>query len=191
MGKVRGEHCLDTRAGLREGYRRQHNQCPGCEPLAVLPTLTEVHGCRKVVTAPAGDKGFRARHNALRTGRPGNFTDRHWVEKTRNAAEAAGLAIDEYVLKTAQVPHHCGQCEADAVLVPESVTRITGELARLRRVHDSLYRISFDPLSTYPWRAKALGTRSTPIDADSPGGLRLRIGDDKREAARRASGKPS
>jgi hypothetical protein len=191
MRTVRSGHCLDARTGLREGYRQHHNQCPGCEPLAVLPTLKEVHGCRKVVTAPAGDKGFRARHDALRTGRPGNFTDRHWVEETRNAAEAAGLAIDEYALMTAQVPHRCGQCEADAVLVPESVTRITDELARLRRVHGSLYRISFDPLSMYPWRAKTLGTRRKLIDADSPGGLRLRIGDDKRAAARRASGKPS
>jgi hypothetical protein len=157
----------------------------------VLPTLQEVHGCRKVVAIPAGGKGFHARHNALRAGRPGNFIDQRWVEETRNAADAAGLAIDEYVLKAAQVPHRCGQYEADAVLVPESVTRITDELARLRRVHGSLYRISFDPLSMYPWRAKALGTRRKPIDADSPGGLRLRIGDDKREAARRASRKPS
>jgi hypothetical protein len=157
----------------------------------VLPTLQEVHGCRKVVAIPAGGKGFHARLNALWTGRPGNFTDQPWVEKTRNAAEAAGLAIDEYVLKTAQVPHRCRQCEADAVLVPESVTRITDELARLRRVHGSRYRISFDPLSMDPWRAKALGTRRKLLDADSPGGLRLRIGDDKRAAARRASGKLS
>jgi hypothetical protein len=191
MRKVRGEHCLGMRSGLREGYRQQHNQCRGCEPLAMLPTLQEVHGCRKVVTVSVGGKGFRARHDALRTGRPGNFTDQHWVEETRNAAEAAGLAIDEYALKTAQVPHRCGQCEADAELVPESVTRITDELARLRRVHGSRYRISFDPLSMDPWRAKALGTRRKPLDADSPGGLRLRIGDDKRAAARRESGKPS
>jgi hypothetical protein len=191
MRKVRSEHCLGTGTGLREGYRQQHNQCRGCEPLAVLPALHEVHGCRKVVTIPPGGKGFRARLDALWTGRPGNFTDQRWVEATRNAAEAAGLAIEEYVLKAAQVPHRCGQCEADAVLIPESVTRITGELARLRRVHGSLYRISFDPLSMDPWRAKALGTRRKPLDADSPGGLRLRIGDDKREAARRASGKPS
>jgi hypothetical protein len=174
-----------------EGYRQYHNQCPGCEPLAVLPTLKQVHGCRKVVTAPAGDKGFRVRHDVLRTGWPGNFTDQHWVEEARNAAQATGLAIDEYALRTAQVPHRCGQCEADTVLVPESVTRITDELTRLRRVHGSLYRISFDPLSMYPWRAKALGTRRKLLDADSPGGLRLRIADDKRAAARRASRKPS
>jgi hypothetical protein len=77
------------------------------------------------------------------------------------------------------------------VLVPESVTQITGELGRLRRVHGSLYRISFDPLSMYPWRAKALGTRRKLLDAASPGGLRLRIGDDKRAADRRASEQPS
>lgn len=191
MRKVRAEHCLDTRTGLQEAYRQQHNRCPGSEPLAVLPTLNEVHGCRAVVTAPVGDKGFRARHDALKAGLPGNFTDQQWVEETRHAAEVAGLAIDEYVLKTAQAPHQCDRCEAQAVLVPESVTRITDELARLRRVHGRLHRISFDPLSIDPWQAKALGPRRQLLEADSPGGLRLRIGDAKRAAAWRASKKPS
>ena len=68
---------------------------------------------------------------------------------------------------------------------PQSSTRIADKLARLRRVHGSLYRISFDPLSVVPWRALALGTRRRPLEADSPGGLRLRIGDDKRAAGRR------
>jgi hypothetical protein len=64
------------RTSLREGYRQHHNQCPHCEPLAVLPTLEEVYHCREVVTAPAGDKGSCARHNALRAGGwPGNITD--------------------------------------------------------------------------------------------------------------------
>jgi len=87
----------------------------------VLPTREEVHGSRKVVTAPSGDKGFYARLDALRAGLPGNFTDQRWVEQTRSAAEAAGLAVDEYVLMTAQVPHRCGQCEPDAVRVPRAV----------------------------------------------------------------------
>jgi hypothetical protein len=155
----------------------------------VLPTLNEVHGCRTVVTAPVGDKGFRTRHDALKAGLPGNFTDQQWVEDTRHAAEVAGLAIDEYVLTTAQAPHRCGRCEAQAALVPESVTRITGELARLRRVHDRLHLISFDPLSVCPWQAKAIGTHRKLLEADSPGGLRLRIGDANRAAAQRASKK--
>jgi hypothetical protein len=187
MRIVRSEHCLDTRTSLREGYRQHCNQCPDCEPLAVLPTLKEVHGCRKVVTAPAGDKGVRVRHEALRAGWPGNFTDQRWVEETRSVAEAAGLAVDEYVLMTVQVPHRCGQCEPDVAWVPESSTRIADELARLQRIHGSLYRISLDPLSVAPWQAQALGTRRKPLQADSPGGLRLRIGDDKRGATRRAS----
>jgi hypothetical protein len=191
MRTVRREHCLDTRTSLREGYRQHHNQCPGCEPLAVLSRLEEVHGCRKVVTAPAGDKGFRIRLDALWAGRPGNFTNQRWVEETRSAAEAAGLAVDEHVLMTAQVPHRCGQCEPDAVRIPESSTRIADELTRLRRIHGSLYGISFDPLSVVPWRAQALGTRRKPLEADSPGGLRLQIGDDKRAAARRASTRTS
>jgi hypothetical protein len=58
-------------------------------------------------------------------------------------------------------------------------------------VHGSLYSISFDPSPVYPWRAKALGTRRKPLESDSPGGLRLRIGDDKRAAARRTSRKLS
>lgn len=191
MRNVRSEYCLDTRTGLREEYRKQHGQCPGCEPLAVLPTLREVHGCRKVVTAPTGDRGFHTRLNALWTGWPGHFTDQDWVEQIRNAAQAAGVSIEEYALKTAQVPHRCGQCEAESALVPESAARITNELAKLRRIHGSLYRINFDPLSIRPWRAKALGARRKPLDSDSPGGLRLRIGDDKRVTAQRASKKLS
>jgi hypothetical protein len=191
MRTVRSEHCLDTRTSLREGYRQHHNQCPGCELLAVLPTQEEVHGSRKVVTAPAGDKGFRVRLDALWAGRPGNFTDQPWVEQTRSAAEAAGLAVHEYVLMTVQVPHRCGQCEPDVVRVPESSTRIADELARLQRIHGSLYRVNFDPLSMVPWRAQALGTRRKPLEADSPGGLRLQIGDDKRVTARRASTRTS
>jgi hypothetical protein len=101
------------------------------------------------------------------------------------------LVVDEYVLITAQVPHRCDQCRPDAIRVPESVTRIADELTRLRRVHGSLYKISFDPLSIYPWRAKALGTRRKPLEADSPGGLRLRSGDDKRSAGLRASTRTS
>jgi hypothetical protein len=92
---------------------------------------------------------------------------------------------------TAQVPHRCGKCEPDAARVPESITRIVDELARLRRVHGSLYKISFDPLSIEPWQGRAIGTRRKPLQADSPGGLRLRIGDDKRTAARRASTRTS
>jgi hypothetical protein len=42
-----------------------------------------------------------------------------------------------------------------------------------------------------PWQAQALGTRRKPLEADSPGGLRLRIGDDKRAATRRASTRTS
>jgi hypothetical protein len=188
---VRSEHCLDTRTSLREEYRQHHNQCPDCEPLAVLPTREEVHGCRKVVTAPTADKGFQVRHDALRAGWPGNFIDQPWVEETRNAAETAGLTVDEYVLTTARVPHRCGQCEPDAARVLVSSAWIADELARLRRVHGSLYRISFDPLSMEPWQAQALGARRKLLEADSPGGLRLRIGDDKRAAARRASARTS
>jgi hypothetical protein len=191
MRMVHGEHCLIKDTSLRERYRQQHNQCSDCEPLAVLPTLQEVHSCRKVVTASAGDKGLHARHNALRTGRPGNFTDQPWVDETRNAARATGLAVDEYVFITAQVPHRCGQCEPDAARVSESITWIADELTRLRRVHDSLYKISFDPLSIEPWRAKALGTRRKHLQANSPGRLRLRVGGDKRAAAQRVSTRTS
>lgn len=191
IGMVRSEHCLDTRTSLREGYRQHHNKCPGCEPLTALPSLEEVHHCRKVVATPPGEKGFHARLAALWEGWPGNFTDQRWVEDTRNAAKAAGLAVDDYVFLIAQVPHRCGQCEPDAARVPESITRITDELARLRRIHGSLYRITFDPLSVRSWRAKAIGTRRIPLDADSPGGLRLSIGHDKRAAARRASARTS
>jgi hypothetical protein len=113
-------------------------------------------------------RGFRVRSDALREGRPVNLADQRWIDETRNAARAAGLAVDEYVLITAQVPHRCGQCEPDAVRMPESVTRIADELTRLRRVLGRLYKISFDPLSMHPWRAKALGTRRKPLEADSP-----------------------
>jgi hypothetical protein len=186
MSEIRSGHCLDTRISLRDAYREHYNRCSGCEPLIVLPARDEVHRCREVVTAPPGDKGFRVRHDALWTGWPGNFTFQDWVELVHNAAEAAGMAVDEYVAMVAQAPHHCGRCESEAARVHDSITKIAGELARLRRIHGSLYRITFDPLSLWPWQAHALGTRRKPLEADSPGGLRLRIGEDKRAAARRA-----
>lgn len=187
MRIVRSERCLDGPPGFREGYRQQHNKCPRCDPLAVLPTLEAVHGCRKVVTAPPGDKGSRARTDALWEARYGEFADRHWASEMRNAAKAVGLAVNEYVLMTAQVPHHCGQCEPDAERVPESIAWITDELARLRRIHGSLYKITFDPLSMCPWQAQAIGTRRKPWEAESPRALRLGIAYDKRAAARRAA----
>jgi hypothetical protein len=123
-------------------------------------------------------------------GVPGHYTYQPWVEAARSAAGAAGLATDEYVFMTAQNQHRCSACEADTEMVPESVARIREELARLQRVHGSLYTISLDPLSLDPWQARAVGTRRKPLTAESPGHLRNLIGDDKRRAAaRRASTK--
>lgn len=189
MRTVRREHWLGTRISLREEYRQQHNKCAQCDALLVLPTVSEIHRCRTVVTAPFGDKGSRARMDSLwGAGVPGHFTYQPWVEDSRSAAGAAGLAADEYVLMTAQSQHRCSGCAADAGMVSESVARIREELAQLRRVHGSLYPISFDPLSLDPWQARAIGTRRKALSAESPGGLRRLIGDDKRRAtARRAS----
>jgi hypothetical protein len=86
-----------------------------------VPDRTSFSRSVRVVTAPGGDNGFRVRLDALWEGRPGNFTDQRWVEETRTAAEAAGLAVDEYVLMTAQVLHRCGRCQPDAVRVPRGV----------------------------------------------------------------------
>lgn len=72
----------------------------------------------------------------------------------------------------------------------ESIIRITDELTRLWRVHGALYRISFDPLSIFPWRARVLGSRRK-LEDSSPARLRRSIGLDKQAAAKRASTKIS